>query len=128
MLSIGETARRAGLRASALRYYERLGLLPAARRKSGRRLYGDDVFDRLTLIRFARESGFTLREIRKLFAGRPYSTGMRTLAAVKLLELDTMIARARMMQTLLKAALRCNCLNLEECGARMRKANEARTR
>jgi MerR family transcriptional regulator, redox-sensitive transcriptional activator SoxR len=122
MLSIGEIARRAGLRASALRYYERLGLLPAPQRKSGRRQYGDDVLDRLTVIRFARESGFTLREIRKLFDGRPYSTGMRKLAAAKVAELDALIERARMMQALLKMALRCNCLSLEECGKRMRRA------
>jgi DNA-binding transcriptional MerR regulator len=121
MLSIGEIAHRAGLRTSALRYYERLGLLPAPQRKSGRRQYADDVLDRLTLIRFARASGFTLREIRTLFDGRPYSTGMRKLAAAKVHELDALIERAQMMQSLLKTALRCNCLSLQACGARMRK-------
>ena len=128
MLSIGEIAHRAGLRTSALRYYERLGLLPAPQRKSGRRQYAEGVLDRLTVILFARESGFTLREIRKLFDGRPYSAGMRKLAAEKVDELDALIERAKMMQALLKTALRCNCLSLEDCGARMRKAHESRTR
>jgi MerR family redox-sensitive transcriptional activator SoxR len=128
MLSIGEIANRSGFRTSALRYYERLGLLPAPQRKSGRRQYADDVLERLTVIRFARESGFTLREIRQLFDGRPYSAGMRKLAAAKVDELDALIKRAQMMQALLQTALRCNCLSLEECGERMRKASEARTR
>lgn len=128
MSSIGEIARRTGMRTSALRYYERVGLLRAPQRKSGRRQYSDDVLDRLTVIRFARGCGFTLREIRRLFDGRPYSNQMRKLAAAKVRELDALIERARTMQALLKTALRCNCLSLEECGQRMRKASEGRTR
>ena len=120
MLSIGELAESAGLRASALRYYERLGLLPPAARKNGRRQYSEEILNRLTVIRFARESGFTLREIRRLFDGRPYSLGLRKLATAKVAELDERIERARSMQTLLKTALRCNCLSLEECGQRLR--------
>ena len=122
MLPIGEIARSAGLRTSAIRYYERLGLLPTPERRSGRRQYGEDVIQRLEVIRFARDSGFTLREISKLFAGRPYSAKLRELANHKITELEGMIERARTTQTLLKSALRCNCLTPEDCGRLMRRA------
>jgi DNA-binding transcriptional MerR regulator len=119
MMAIGEVARRAGLRPSAIRYYERLGLLPAPARQGGRRRYGAGVLAQLEVIGFARRSGFTLREIRRLFAGQPYSARLRELASRKLVELDGAIERARGMQALLRRALRCNCLSLEECGRRI---------
>lgn len=50
MLAIGEVAGRAGLRASAIRYYEEQGLLPRPRRRSGKRVYDVSVLDRLALI------------------------------------------------------------------------------
>jgi len=118
-MKIGTIARRAGLATSAIRYYERLGLLPQARRLNGQRSYGDDVLVRLEVIRGAVAAGFTLQEIRKLFAGRPYSARLRRLAAKKIDELDRSIARAHVMQGLLQKALRCRCLTLEECGRRM---------
>jgi MerR family redox-sensitive transcriptional activator SoxR len=120
MLSIGEVAARAGLKTSAVRYYERVGLLPAPERASGRRRYDEKIFDRLAVISYAQSAGFTLREIRRLFEGKPYSARMRALARAKLAELDGVIARAQMMQALLRTALRCNCLGLEECGTRLR--------
>jgi len=119
MLSIGQVAQRAGLRPSALRYYEQVGLLPAPRRVSGRRQYGEDILLRLTVIRFARDNGFTLTQIRTLFAGRPYSSRLRQLATAKIDELETAIEQARRMQGLLRTALRCRCLTLEECGRRL---------
>ncbi len=59
-LMIGEVARRAGVRPSALRYYERAGLLPTPRRINGRRRYDPGVLQRLDAIRFAQRAGFTL--------------------------------------------------------------------
>jgi MerR family redox-sensitive transcriptional activator SoxR len=123
MLTIGDVAREAGLRASAVRYYERLGLLPAPERRNGRRRYTEEVIPRLEVIRFARNSGFTLREIAKLFGGRPYSARLRELANAKIGELEGAVARARMMQSLLRSALRCDCLTPEECGRIMRRAS-----
>ena len=118
-MRIGEVAAQAGLATSAIRYYERLGLLPPARRVNGRRVYGEDVRLRLVVIQGAIASGFTLKEIRGLFAGRPYSARLRRLAAAKIRELDHSIERSRAMQGLLQKALRCRCLTLEECGRRM---------
>jgi MerR family redox-sensitive transcriptional activator SoxR len=125
-MRIGEIARDAGLRPSAIRYYERLGLLPLPERRGGRRQYTGEVLLRLEVIRFAREAGFTLREIRRLVSQRPYSTRMRELAGAKLSQLDGVIERARTMQALLKSALRCNCLEPEECGRLLRQARSRR--
>lgn len=115
MLAIGEVARRAGLAPSALRYYERLGLLPEPRRDSGRRRYDEAILLRLRVIGFARDCGFSLREIRQLFAGRPYSTTLRGLARRKLDDVARAIERYQAMQGLLRSALRCRCLTHEQC-------------
>lgn len=126
MMAIGELAQRAGLRASAIRYYERLGLLPAPARESGRRRYTADTLAQLRVIRFATASGFSLAEVRELFAGRPYSLRLKALARAKLVELDAVIERAREMQALVRTALRCDCLSLEQCGRRMIPPDEIR--
>jgi len=119
MLAIGEVARRAGLAPSALRYYERLGLLPAPGRASGRRRYDAAILQRLSVIGFARECGFSLREIGQLFAGKPYSETLRGLALRKLDEVAHAIERFHAMRALLNSALRCRCLTLEQCARRI---------
>jgi MerR family transcriptional regulator, redox-sensitive transcriptional activator SoxR len=119
MMPIGEVAQRAGLRPSAIRYYERIGLVPAPERHGGRRRYTEAILDRLALIRFARETGFTLAQIRTVFAGRRYSERLRHFARDRILELEETVAHARAMQTMLEKALRCRCSTLEECGRRM---------
>lgn len=121
-MSIGDVAQKTGFRPSAIRYYERLGLLPTPLRASGRRRYGHDVLLQLEAIHVARDSGFTLREIRQLFGGRPYSVRLRQLAAQKLTAIDDLIERAQGMRLMLRRALRCNCINLEECARRLRRA------
>src|SRR2546430_4696979 len=68
-LTISQVARQIRLRPSAIRYYERIGLLPPAGRLSGQRRYDLTVFYRLAIIQRARQLGFTLSEIRHLFFG-----------------------------------------------------------
>src|SRR5437879_1361653 len=99
LIAIGEVARRAGLRPSALRYYERLGLLPRPLRESGRRRYDGGVLPRLQVIAFARECGFTLGEVRELFGGKPYSARLRALADRKLDQLDRTVERIHAMRS-----------------------------
>jgi len=65
-MKIGELATRSGLNASAIRYYEKIGLLAPPQRTSGQRRYASDALHRVLLIRFASKMGFTLGEI-KLF-------------------------------------------------------------
>lgn len=69
-LTIGELAKQAGLRTSALRYYEQEGLLlPSGRTESGYRLYAPDSLDTIHLIQRAQRLGFTLAEIHTLLSG-----------------------------------------------------------
>lgn len=119
-MTIGEIAARCNLNASAIRYYEQSGLLPRAPRVGGRRIYGEDVIDRLTFIQFARDAGFTIEEVKVLCAGGALSAKMRRLATTKIEEVDRLVARAAMMKEMLARALRCQCLDTVECGRRIR--------
>lgn len=118
-LSIGEVAKRTGVRTSAIRYYESVGLLPAPSRCSGQRRYDPTVLHRMALIRFAQDAGFTLAEICTLFEGFADDVAMssrwQALARQKLVEVDALISRAAQMKRLLGNALRCHCLHAEEC-------------
>ncbi len=118
-MSIGEVARRAGIRASALRYYESVGVLPAPRRVNGRRRYEDAVLELLAVVRVAQQAGFTVAEIRTLLHGfsanTPPSARWRALASRKLPEIENLIQRALSMKRLLERGLRCDCLRLEDC-------------
>ena len=118
-MTIGEVARRSGLRPSAVRYYESVGLLPAPRRVNGRRRFDADVVRLLGTIRFAQQAGFTVAEIRTLFHGFgaevPPSARWRQLAKSKLAELDALVARAEQMRRALSTAMRCGCLRIEDC-------------
>ena len=118
-LTIGAVARQAGLRPSALRYYESIGLLPAPRRVNGRRRYDPNTLQQLTVLRFARQAGFTIAEMQTLFHGfgpeTPPAARWQALAEQKLGELDTLIERAQHMREVLKAGLGCGCLRMEDC-------------
>lgn len=120
-IQIGEVARRAGLAPSAIRYYEKLGLLPRPALVGGKRRYDPDVLEWLSLIALAREAGFTMAEIRRLVTGftpgtRPEAR-WRELATRKLAEVDAMVARAERMRAVLRVALDCGCFRLEDCTA-----------
>ncbi len=122
-MSIGEVARMAGVRPSALRYYERIGLLPRPGRENGRRRYDGkaqrEALDRLAVVRVAQQAGFTISEIRTLLNGfsedTPPSERWRVLAQDKLPEVEALVERALGMKAILERGLRCECLSLEEC-------------
>ena len=118
-LSIGEVAKRTGIRTSALRYYEEAGILPAAARVSGHRRYDADIIHRIDLLRFAQQAGFTLDEIKTLFHGfgaeTPLSARWRTLARKKLQEFDELADRIRRMRRALELGLKCGCIRIEDC-------------
>jgi len=69
-LSIGDVARRSGLSTSALRYYEKAGLLPPPARVSKRRVYEKKVLGRIRIILLARHAGFTVNETKTLRIAR----------------------------------------------------------
>lgn len=121
-LTIGDVARRAGLNTSALRYYERVGLLPSPERINGQRRYGDDVLTRLAVVRMAQEAGFTIEEMKTLVSGFPEATPAaerwRELAARKLPEVEAMLLRLQTMRRVLEESLACDCLTLDACADR----------
>ena len=105
-LTISQVARQIRLRSSAIRYYERIGLLPPAQRLSGQRRYDPTVLYRLAIIQRARQLGFTLTEIRHLFFGfrdiTRASERWRTLSQRKLAELDHLMDGIKAVRGVLK--------------------------
>ena len=120
-LTISKVARQVGLQASAIRYYERIGLLPRTPRISGQRRYDTTALYRLAIIHRARELGFSLSEIRHLFFGfrnvtRP-SERWRTLSQRKVAELDHLMDGIKAVRGVLKKLMtKCRCDTLDECG------------
>jgi MerR family redox-sensitive transcriptional activator SoxR len=118
-LTISEVARQAGVRASAIRYYESVGLLPPPRRVSGQRRYHPDILRRLAFIQAAQAVGFSVAEMRTLLdelnGAVPLSTRWQNLAQQKLAEVDALILRAQSMKEMLKHGLHCGCSDLEQC-------------
>src|SRR5919112_5297790 len=109
-MGIGEVARKAGVKPSALRYYEGIGLLPQPVRTSGQRRYDGEVLrevlDRLAVVRVAQQAGFTINEIGVLLNGfseyTPPSERWRVLAREKLPEIEALVERALGMKQLLE--------------------------
>ena len=121
-LLISEVARQAGVRASAIRYYEKMRILAPAQRVSGQRRYDVSAVYRLAAVRCAQEAGFTLDEIRRLLPG----TGTRMserwagFAGAKTAELEERIRGLQRMKDLLgRLKTRCRCETVEECGKRL---------
>lgn len=117
-LSIGEVAARVGLRTSALRYYERSGLLPSPERVSGQRRYGPEAVELLLLIRFCQQVGFSLSEVRALLTAPPAKQAKqvwRELVDAKLSQLDALIERAQAVKQVLAESRDCDCLSLDSC-------------
>jgi MerR family redox-sensitive transcriptional activator SoxR len=118
-MTIGEVAARADLNTSHIRYYERVGVLPAPERLSGRRRYTEDVLHRLAIIDIAQRAGLTLDEISDLTG--PENTGakagerIRAIAQHKLPDVARLIARAQAVKAWLEVASTCDCETVDVC-------------
>jgi len=111
---IGEAAKRAGVRPSAIRYYEKQGLLSAERGAGGRRVFTMEAVERLALIRHAKALGFSLDEIRQLMGAFP-DRRWSELAASKLIEVDALLHRVQSMRAGLERISECQCRDLQQC-------------
>ena len=116
-MRIGEVAARAGVNPSAVRYYERIGLLPKAERVAGQRVFDRSVLRRLTVIDVSQRAGLSLGEIRDLLeAGNdPISTRLQELAASKFPEVEALVRHAEAMRDWLRAAECCACESIDQC-------------
>ena len=120
-LTIGEVACYAGIQASAIRYYEREGLLPPPDRVNGHRRYDLSVLKRLGLIQLARQVGFGIREIQVLFNNTDDNPSpvdhWQTLAVNKIDELDALIKQTQIIKAWLSQALKSECTGVDDCVA-----------
>lgn len=114
-LDIGEVARRSGVPASTLRFYEEKALIASVGRRGLRRLFDPGVLERLALIALGRSVGFSLDEIAGMFAsdGRPKID--RQLLALKASELDETVRRLSAMRDGLRHAAACPAPSHLEC-------------
>ncbi|MCH0567565.1 MULTISPECIES: MerR family transcriptional regulator [unclassified Streptomyces] len=117
-LGIGDLARQARIRPSALRYYESIGLLPSARRVGGRRVYPASTVRRIALIKMAQRAKFTLAEIGQLLDSAPDRVATRqwrALAERKIPELDQFIQETQALRNAVADCLACGCMNFDSC-------------
>lgn len=114
-MDIAEVARRTGLPASTLRFYEEKGLIASIGRSGLRRVFDHGVLERLALVGLGRAAGFSLDEIAAMFAadGRP-RIDRRALAA-KADELDATIRQLRAMRNGLRHAAVCPAKSHMDC-------------
>jgi len=122
-MKIGQLARSANLNASAIRYYEKMGLLAPPQRLGGQRRYPSDAVHRVLLIRFASDMGFTLSEIKLFLNGlrdnSPVGPRWKKLAHRKILEIEESLERSLRLKSLLRNLLRCRCVSLQICVQRL---------
>ena len=109
-IQIGELSRRTGCNIETIRYYERIGLLPAPPRRGRYRRYVKEDVLRLSFVRRARELGFTLAEVRALLdlalGGQAVCAEVRDLAAVHLKDVRGRISDLKRMERVLADAVR----------------------
>jgi MerR family mercuric resistance operon transcriptional regulator len=130
-IQIGELSRRTGCNIETIRYYERIGLLPAPPRRGRYRSYGREDVTRLGFVRRARELGFTLGEVRALLGlavgGQNSCTEVRELAASHLKDVRARIADLKRMERVLADSVQAcdvgqdpGCPLLDALGAEVR--------
>lgn len=114
-MDIAEVAKRSGMPASKLRYYEEKGLIASVGRQGLRRTFAPAVLEQLALIALGQAAGFSLDEIAQMFAadGRP-SIDRKVLAA-KADQVDALIKRLQAMSNGLRHAVNCPAPSHMEC-------------
>ncbi|MEO7391904.1 MAG: helix-turn-helix domain-containing protein [Ramlibacter sp.] len=114
-MDIAQVAKRSGVAASTLRFYEQKGLIASVGREGLRRRFDPRVLDQLALIALGRSAGFKLDEIRRMFSpeGRPSID--RGMLSAKADELDATVRRLRAMSRGLRHAAVCPAPSHAEC-------------
>ncbi|GAA1427196.1 helix-turn-helix domain-containing protein [Streptomyces thermospinosisporus] len=115
LLDIGEVARRTGLAPSALRFYERKGLIAPEGRNGLRRTYRPEVLERLGLITCARSAGLSVAEIGRFLAARPSDGDLRERMTARAEDLDEQIGRLTRLRDSLRHAAVCTHEPIVDC-------------
>jgi MerR family redox-sensitive transcriptional activator SoxR len=121
LFTVSEIARRSGFAASAIRFYEGLGLIAATRTSGGQRRFERQMLRRLAFIRAARNVGLTLDEISDALATLPDGRTPTRADWVRLSKtwrarLDDQIAGLMALRDNLDSCIGCGCLSLKRCG------------
>lgn len=119
-LSIGEAAERSGYATSALRYYEREGLISAERTEGNQRRFHREVLRRLAFIRAARHVGLTLEEVRAALESLPHSrtptkADWSRISGAWRQRLNAQIESLEALRDGLDGCIGCGCLSLKRC-------------
>jgi MerR family redox-sensitive transcriptional activator SoxR len=114
-LDIAEVARRSGVPASTIRFYEEKGLVAPIGRRGARRLFDPEILQRLSLIALGQASGFSLDEIAAMFAPGGPPRIDRDRLREKADELDARIRRLQAMRDGLRHAAECTAPSHLEC-------------
>lgn len=114
-MDIAEVAKRAGVPASTLRYYEEKGLIASIGRQGLRRRFAPEVLDQLALIALGRAAGFSLDDIGSMFSADGQPAIDRRMLAAKADEIDGMIKRLKAMSKGLRHAAVCPAPSHGEC-------------
>ncbi len=120
MITIGELAKRSGVAASALRYYEELGLIQSERNPSGHRRYPQATLRRVAFIVFAQRVGLTLdqvgRELEKLPNNRvPERADWARISGTWTERIDDRIAELQKLRAGMTQCIGCGCLSFDHC-------------
>lgn len=115
VMDISEVAKRSGVPASTLRYYERRGLIRSLAQGGARRRFAPAVFDQLALIALGQAAGFSLDEIHAMFTPGGQPDIDRALLSAKADELDRTIKRLKAMSEGLRHAAVCPAPSHAEC-------------
>lgn len=120
LLTVSDVAHRSGFAASALRFYEREGLIAATRTSGGQRRYERNVLRRLAFIRAARNVGLTLEEVAAALATLPDGRNPTKADWTRLSHswrgrLDEQIAALTKLRDGLDSCIGCGCLSLQRC-------------
>ena len=126
-MDIAEAARRSGLPASTLRFYEQQGLIASIGRQGLRRRFAPDVLDQLALIALGQAAGFSLKEIAAMFAADGPRNIDRSMLSSKADDLDRQIVRLKAMSRGLRHAAVCPAPSHGECPTFQRLLGAART-
>jgi MerR family redox-sensitive transcriptional activator SoxR len=119
-LTVGEVAARSGLSVSALRFYERKGLIKSERTRGNQRRYAREVLRRVAVIKVAQRAGIPLSQIREVFRAlpserTPTAKDWAAICAQWRTELDERIRRLTQLRDELTNCIGCGCLSLKSC-------------
>lgn len=126
-MRIGTVARAAGMSASAIRYYEAIGILEPPKRKGKNRDYAPEVVDELKMLRFCRSSGITIRNLASLTRLPRGSKARRDVwedvVKRQIAEIESVIRVAEQRQEMLERAVTCSCAGVRETCTVLQDAN-----